>query len=51
MTLLHLRVSCHLPRRGVALVQRLPVDGDGPSYRAWASDDLYAAAEEARHAL
>ena len=51
MTLLRLRVSCHLPRRGVALVQRLPVDGDGPSYRAWASDDLYAAAEEARHAL
>ena len=37
--------------RGVALVQRLLVDGDGPLYRPWAPDDLYAAAEEARHAL
>ena len=37
--------------RGVALVQRLLVDGDGPLYRPWAPDDLYAAAQEARHAL
>ena len=37
--------------RGIALVQQLLVDGDGPLYRPWAPDDLHAAAEEARHAL
>jgi MoxR-like ATPase len=37
--------------RGVALALRLLVDGGGPLYRPWRASDLYAAAEEARHAL
>jgi hypothetical protein len=37
--------------RGVALALRLLVDGGGPLYRPRRPAELYAAAEEARHAL
>jgi hypothetical protein len=37
--------------RGIALALRLLVDGGGPLYRPWTRGELYAAAEEARHAL